>query len=126
MFFYLSKILAFLTQPISWLFILLLLTGITKNVKTKQRLLILSISVFFLFGNAALVGIANRLWETPPVADCTIKQANIAIVLGGISYYDTQLKRIHFQRSSDRIFHAKTLQSGDCAEDFYQWGRGLH
>lgn len=119
MFFYLSKILAFLTQPISWLFILLLLTGITKNVKTKQRLLILSISVFFLFGNAALVGIANRLWETPPVADCTIKQASIAIVLGGISYYDTQLKRIHFQRSSDRIFHALRLYKAGIVQKIF-------
>jgi uncharacterized SAM-binding protein YcdF (DUF218 family) len=60
-------------------------------------------------GNSFLVGQLNNWWETKPIDDKTLPNYNVAIVLGGISYYDTNLKRIHFQRSSDRIFHALAL-----------------
>jgi uncharacterized SAM-binding protein YcdF (DUF218 family) len=119
MFFYLSKILSFLTHPSSWLFILLIWAVFTKVQVRKQKLIVLVLCLFFVFGNSALVGYLNRVWEVPPVADQQVKKTKIAIVLGGISYYDTHLKRIHFQRSSDRIFHALRLYKAGVVDKIF-------
>ena len=109
MFFFLSKVLAFLTFPLSWIFIILTISVIVKKETTKKRLQIASIIIVFVFGNSAIIGYLNNCWETKPISDNKIVGIKTAIVLGGLSYYDTNLKRIHFQRSSDRIFHALRL-----------------
>lgn len=109
MFFVFSKILSFSIQPFTWLLVLLLWAVITKNSQHKKRLLLITISLGFFFGNPTVIGFINRRWEVEPVSDENVSAHKIAIVLGGISYYDTHLKRIHFQRSSDRIFHAIRL-----------------
>jgi len=123
MFFFLSKILGFLTQPLFLFFILLLVPVFVSNTKKKQKLLVASVIVFYVFGNSFIVNIANGFWEIPPTNDNNLKHHKIAVVLGGISYYDNQLKRIHFQRSSDRIFHAlRLLKQGKIDKIFISGG----
>jgi uncharacterized SAM-binding protein YcdF (DUF218 family) len=109
MFFFVSKILSFLSLPISWIFIVLLFSIFIKNTKKKQGAIIIAATLFFVFGNSFITNIVYGIWETPPINDKTMPHYKVAIVLGGISYYDTNLKRIHFQRSSDRIFQALDL-----------------
>lgn len=122
MFFIVSKILAFLIQPFTWIGLLLIGALISKSNRTKKRFLITSISLFFVFGNSNLVRQANKLWEVQPIADQLLSKHKIAIVLGGISYYDTHLSRIHFQRSSDRIFHAVRLYKQGYVEKIFVSG----
>jgi uncharacterized SAM-binding protein YcdF (DUF218 family) len=110
LFFYLSKILAFVFSPIIWLFTLLVFALKTKRPKTKNTLIATTLILFFVFGNSFILNEVNSHWETPPIADSNLKtKYTYAIVLGGLSYYDFQLNRIHFHKSSDRIFHAIRL-----------------
>jgi uncharacterized SAM-binding protein YcdF (DUF218 family) len=108
-FHFISKIFGFLTLPISWIFIVLLFAAFDKNAKRKQRLVLAALLLFFVLGNSFLVNKLMGLWETPPIDNKTMPHYKFGIVLGGISYYDSQLKRLHFQRSSDRIFQALDL-----------------
>jgi uncharacterized SAM-binding protein YcdF (DUF218 family) len=109
MFYYASKILGFLTLPLSWVFILLLCAAFFKNPKAKQKTIVIALLVYFVMGNSFIANFAYTAWETKPIDDKTMPHYKIGIVLGGISYYDTNLKRLHFQRSSDRIFQALDL-----------------
>jgi len=65
--------------------------------------------MIFFFGNQFFGNIVYHWWEVKPVSKKEIpKNSKIAIVLSGFSYYDFELKRIHFNHSCDRIF--QTLQ----------------
>ena len=109
MFFILSKVLAFLSEPLTWTFILLLVIYFTNNVKRKKGYVLFALVIFYFFGNSLVVNFINKQWEVPPVNENKIGHFKIGIILGGISYYDTKLKRLHFHRSSDRIFQALDL-----------------
>ena len=105
MFYIASKLLAFLSKPIFWVFILLISALIFK---TKRRtLLIYIISIFWVFSNGFLADSCARLWETPRYAPTEIY--DVGIVLGGMADYDKITKAHNFNKHADRIMDAQQL-----------------
>jgi len=108
MFYIASKLLAFLTQPIIWIFILLI--G-SLMFKTKRRtLLIYTISIFWIFSNGFLADKAAKAWETSPKSISSITHNyKYGIVLGGYSSYNKEIQHIDFNDSGDRLISAIEL-----------------
>ena len=105
MFFFLSKILAFLITPYTWFFIALLI--LLKKVwytPFKKFVLILTILVY-VFSNSFLVDELVRAWEYED-EDIYLKDTryDLAIVLGGMGRVDERQQRIDFTCSGDRLF----------------------
>jgi uncharacterized SAM-binding protein YcdF (DUF218 family) len=93
-----------------WIVTVLLWAILTKQARRKQRLLIIGLSMLFFFGNGFIVNWVLRNYETNPLPRKEIPaQMRVGIVLGGFSYYDFRLKRIHFNRNCDRVFQAVLL-----------------
>lgn len=110
MFFIFSKILSFLSTPMVWIVAVFLWAILTKQTKRKQRLLIVGLGMLFFFGNGFFVNLVLRNFEPNPLPRSEIPaQVRVGIVLGGFSYYDFRLKRIHFNRNCDRVFQAVLL-----------------
>ncbi|MCD4679537.1 MAG: hypothetical protein K8S00_04040, partial [Bacteroidales bacterium] len=65
MFFYLSKILSFLLQPLTWIIILMLLALVNRNKKKLKRLLFIAFITLYLFSNPFIVDEVIRVWECP-------------------------------------------------------------
>lgn len=109
MFFYLSKLIAFLISPLVWVFILLLYSFFTKIEKRARRLRITAVAVLFLCSNPFLVDECFRMWEpVTPDLDLMTTTYDGAIVLGGIGDVDMRLQKLNFGWSGDRLF--QTLQ----------------
>ena len=108
MFFIASKLLAFLSQPIIWIFILIIVSLISR---TKRRtLLIYTISIFWVFSNGFLADKAARAWETPPKSISSLtNNYKYGIVLGGYSSYNKEIQHINFNHSGDRRISAIEL-----------------
>ena len=108
MFFIASKLLAFLSQPIIWIFILIIVSLISR---TKRRtLLIYTISIFWVFSNGFLADKAARAWETPPKSISSLtNNYKYGIVLGGYSSYNKEIQHINFNHSGDRLISAIEL-----------------
>ena len=108
MFFVLSKILAFLTKPSTWILIVLCLALFNK--RTRRKFLLLGLLMFFIFTNGFIHYEISRLWEIPPIGYENLeKKYDVAVVLGGISDFDGNYNMLEFNESSDRIMHAIKL-----------------
>ena len=105
MFFITTKLLAFLSQPIIWIFILLIIALIYKS--KRKKILIISISLFYFFSNSFITDEVTRLWEvkrfTPRLT------YDVGIVLGGIADYDKITKAHNFNKNADRLMEAEQL-----------------
>ncbi|MCU0359987.1 MAG: YdcF family protein [Bacteroidia bacterium] len=109
-FFYLSKLLAFLLSPMFWAFFLLLFALLAKNPKRGRKLLIAALCLLYLSGNSFLVDECFRAWE-PVTEDYKMKKNDYeaAIVLGGIGDIDLRKQQINFGYSADRLFQVLPL-----------------
>lgn len=108
MFFVLSKILAFLTKPSTWILIVLCLAVFNK--RTGKRFLLFGLFMFFVFTNGFIHYEISRLWEIPPIGyEKLEKKYDVAVILGGISDFDGNYNMLEFNESSDRIIHAIKL-----------------
>ena len=117
MFFYLSKILNFITSPFIWGFSILIYALLTKNTVRKKRALIYTITIFYIFSNPFIFNECMRAWEVPAVKFEDLEPSyNYAIVLGGMVSNDAKLHRINFHRSVDRILQAVDLYRKDKVE----------
>ena len=105
MFFIASKLIAFLTQPIIWIFILLIIALIFKS--NRRKILIISIFTFYFFSNSFIADEFTRLWEVKRFAPSLIY--DVGIVLGGISDYDKITKAHNFNKNADRLMDAEQL-----------------
>lgn len=105
MFFFLSKILAFLITPYTWFFVaLLILLKKVWNTPFKKFVLALTILVY-AFSNSFLVDELVRAWEYED-DDIYLKDTryDLAIVLGGMGRVDERQQRFDFTCSGDRLF----------------------
>ena len=105
MFYITSKLLAFLSKPIFWVFILLISALIFKT--KRRKLLIYTISIFWVFSNGFLADSCARIWETPRYTPIEIY--DVGIVLGGIADYDNITQAHNFNKHADRIMDAQQL-----------------
>ena len=104
MFFYLSKILFFLTTPIVWIFGLFLWGMLAKKPLRKKRLLWASLICFYFFSNPFITDEFVRAYEerNQPFSQLT-EQYDVAIILGGFSNYDPDQDLVQFHSSTDRL-----------------------
>ncbi len=110
MFFYLSKLLAFLFSPLVWVFFLLIYSFKTKVEGRAKKLRIATLIVLYVCSNSFLVDECFRAWEpVTPDYDLMSTKYEGAIVLGGIGDIDLRLQKINFGRSGDRLFQTLPL-----------------
>lgn len=101
----LSKILSFLSKPITWLLLIIISSYLFK--KYRKRLLKISCILFFVLTNGFIIDELLRLWEIPHVN--LENNYDIGIVLGGICDYNKYTKRLNFNKHADRLLDAKSL-----------------
>lgn len=116
MFFALSKILSFVISPIVWVFCLLIAALIKKNAIAKRKFLLIGLLFLFIFSNGAIQNEIFRLWEIPATKLSETGHHKIGIVLGGVSWHDSDLDRIQFVRGGDRLFQAIDLYKNNYIE----------
>lgn len=113
LFFFLSKILAFLLMPLTWVFVLLIWAWKTKIVKRKKKLFWAGMLTLYIFSNSFIADECMRLWEVhyekQNYAPEQEQSFDYAVVLGGMVWYNKELKKPQFLRSSDRLFQAMWL-----------------
>lgn len=110
LFFYLSKLLAFLLSPMVWAFAALLIALFSRN-QVRSRILVWSaVLIIYLCSNAFLVDELYRAWE-PKTPDYVMSSGEYegAIVLGGIGDIDLRRQQINFGYGADRLFQVLPL-----------------
>lgn len=110
MFFFLSKILAFLIAPYTWIFAGLLYL-LKKSWHTPFRKIVLIITIgLYLCSNSFLTDELVRAWEVTD-DDIYMKDTHydLAIVLGGMGRVDERQQRFDFGWSGDRLFQTLEL-----------------
>lgn len=83
MFFALSKIIDFILLPICWIFILLLISYLTKNQKSRKRSLLSILVIITLFSNPWFVNRLYLFYEQPTISLLQNENYTWGIVLGG-------------------------------------------
>lgn len=110
MFFYISKILAFLITPLFWIMALLLWAIVTKSQTRRKWLLVIGFIVMYILSNEFLFNEVIRKWEGPVFKNSKLEASfDVGIVLGGFSDYDTIARRMQLNPSGDRIWQTLYL-----------------
>ncbi|MFM7021731.1 MAG: YdcF family protein [Flavobacteriales bacterium] len=109
MFFILSKILAFLISPFSWIAIGVVYAIITKIPERRRKALIISVVIFLIFSNEFLAEEVIRTCETPDRQLSEKDHYDLGIVLGGMINYDGEHNKLVFNNNVDRLLQALIL-----------------
>jgi len=110
MFWFLSKIIIFLSGIWFWIALLLLIAIIVKNPKRKKKILLSTFFLFLFLLNSGIIAGILKVWEIKPIKLASINTTyEYGIVLGGFAGYDPENKTIEFNNSSDRLFSAIQL-----------------
>lgn len=110
MFFFISKILAFLITPMFWIMGLLLWAILTKSQNRKKWLIIFSFFLGYLLSNSFIFNEILLKWEGPIAKSHEITEKyDIGIVLGGFSSFDTTSNRFQLNESGDRLWQTLYL-----------------
>ena len=100
--FIVSKILIFILQPIIWIFVTLLFAVFSKNQGLRKKLLVIAVSLLFIFSNRFLVGKAYNFYEASYPVE---KKYDIGILLGGFSK-STKGDQLAVNERGDRLIQA--------------------
>lgn len=105
----------------------------TKREKLKRRSKSFALGTFIFFSNSVIFSEFCRLWEVPGVKFEKVNKHDVAIVLGGMFEYNSDLENISIRRSGDRFIQAMTLYKTEKVEKIlisgdngYLTDRGLH
>ena len=111
MFFYLSKLIAFLFLPFTQMCIWFILAIFLKKRSLKRKFLILGLIYLLFFSNRFVVNEVLLMWEVPPTPYENITGVyETGIVLGGVTNSEkTPRDRVYFSKGADRITHAFQL-----------------
>ncbi|HOY31212.1 MAG TPA: YdcF family protein [Bacteroidales bacterium] len=110
MFFIISKITAFLLNPLTWIIILLIAGLIFKNPKRKKRINIAAVICVLLFTNPAIIDEIIRCWEEPYSVNDKTQSYEAGVVLGGgMVTIDFIHDRLIFHENTDRFLQALHL-----------------
>lgn len=105
MFFVISKLLFFLTQPINWILALLIATLFFKHPQHKKRLLRSGIILLLFFTNHLILNTVINWWEPETLtAEQITEPYDIAILLGGFSNFNIHPNdRYNFNERGNRL-----------------------
>lgn len=111
MFFILSKILNFLTNPLVFVLGFFLLSIFLKKPVWKKRFFWTAFSLLVFFSNDFICNEVMLAWEIGPTPFAEIKkQYDWGIVLTGVTYNNMQPDdRVYFQHGADRVVHTVEL-----------------
>jgi uncharacterized SAM-binding protein YcdF (DUF218 family) len=109
MYFILSKVLAFLLFPLSYVFVLLLIAIFSKSTRNKKRYLLWGVGVLYIFSNSLLLNLVAKAWDVAPGKLDAGKTYNAAIILGGFSS-EAKKGEGMFNTASDRFIQGVILQ----------------
>src|SRR5687768_17064524 len=111
MFFILSKILNFLTNPLVFVFAFFLLSIFLRKPTWKKRCFWIALSLLIFFSNDFIANEMMRAWEIAPTPYADIKKKyDWGIVLTGVTINDMQPDdRVYFQHGADRVMHIVEL-----------------
>ncbi len=109
MFFIFSKLLTFLLQPLTWLFLLLLFATFSRSQVRKRKALIFMLALFYFFCNSFISNEFMHVWEVPALAEDNIPVYDAGIVLSNVMSYDIKLHKYQYTSSSDRLLQAIQL-----------------
>jgi len=107
MFFVLSKLLAFLLLPLTWIIATLLYAVFTKKQGRRKRLLIAGTVTLLFFSNPFMANILARCWDTAPYK-ATHANYSTVILLGGFVSEDNNGGG-YFNWTADRYIQATKL-----------------
>jgi uncharacterized SAM-binding protein YcdF (DUF218 family) len=125
MFFFFSKLLAFVFMPLVWIFGLLIAALVIRKKKRRRRFLLSGIILLYLFSNQFICNEVCRSWEYPFTKSENNVTYDYAVVLGGFSTYDTAFARLKFEDAADRFIQAYQLyQQGKVKRLFLTGGSG--
>lgn len=111
MFFILSKVLNFLTNPLIFVFGFLIASAIAKKTHLKKRFFWAAFSLLLFFSNDFIANEAMGAWEVKPTLYTSMdKVYDWGIVLTGVTYNDRQpADRVYFNHGADRVMHTIQL-----------------
>ena len=111
MFFILSKVLNFLTNPLVFVLVFFLFSIFLKKPVWKKRCFWIAFSLLIFFSNDFIANEMMRAWEVEPTPYAQIKKNyDWGIVLTGVTYIDKQPDdRVYFQHGADRVVHTVEL-----------------
>lgn len=109
MFFFFSKLLAFVLHPVNWLVVFLLVLLFIKRHRKKIILGLLLLT--YVTHNSYLASLFSNSWAVKPIPYTDLKKSyKVGIMLGGtIGHEPIYLDRIAVSGSSERIFHTIEL-----------------
>ncbi len=128
MFHFLSKILSFVTAPYHWIMVCLILAVALKSRIWKRRMFFLTLLLYVVFGNKALINMVYTNIE--PVAllqqDITSPYAYAVVLGGGFAYTNNKYPdRIFFRNHVNRLTECMELyQSGKIKKVIFSGGIG--
>lgn len=93
----------------TWLLFSLGFHFYTKNPKWKARLKWAAIFIFLFFSNSVVFSKFCGFWEIPGTRLEQVKAHDVAIVLGGMAEYNSDINALSIRRQGDRLIHAITL-----------------
>ena len=111
MFFVLSKILNYLTQPLVIICMLLVASFVVQNNSWKKWLFRIALGLVLFFSNDFIANEIMAVWEIKPTPFANIKKRyEYGVLLTGVTRSDTQPKdRVYFSRGADRVTHSVQL-----------------
>ncbi|MBS7563602.1 YdcF family protein [Mucilaginibacter sp. Bleaf8] len=110
MMFVLSKVLLFITFPITWVFIIFISAIILKKPHVKQRLCIVGVLLLYTFSIPFFLNVYAKLWSYPSTSLNLHKTYSCAIILGGFSSRKAD-KTGYFNGAADRFIQALKLKA---------------
>jgi uncharacterized SAM-binding protein YcdF (DUF218 family) len=111
-------------HPITWIFILLVITVLVKKEK-RRKWSIITLLVFYFFSNEFLFCEVMRIWEEPKKKIESLKNYDVVIVLGGMVSFDSDVERMQADRGFDRTLQALLIyKKGKTKKLFISGGSG--
>ena len=124
MYFILSKVLIFLLYPTLWIFVLLLIALLSKNAKRKQRFLVASVALLYIFTVPVFINFIAGVWSVGTGPIKANKVYSCAIVLGGFSSADKNGNG-YFNGAADRFIQGlMALKTGKVSHLMITGGTG--
>jgi uncharacterized SAM-binding protein YcdF (DUF218 family) len=111
MFFFLSKTLNYLVQPLVIITAFFLASALIRGAKWKRRTFITGLCLLLFFSNDFIANEAMYAWEPPATPyDSIAESYDWGIVLTGVTLAGKEPNdRVYFQKGADRVTHAVQL-----------------
>jgi uncharacterized SAM-binding protein YcdF (DUF218 family) len=96
-------------SPFFWMVLSFLLYFRLRNARWKKRALFAGVGIFLFFSNTVIFSLFCRMWEVPGTRLSEMKHHDVAIVLGGMFEYNSDVDEISIRRQGDRLIQAMNL-----------------